>query len=588
MRRIHGATCFIALAGVAFSFMANPSEGTTCCTRELAMVPTAMPAGQIDNLSGFVEGAVIGPLMDQTLGFVTGIEAAECPEIEFYDIEAMIERNKLVDAIAAAAARQKHWPVPEPATEPPEWEMDYILRATLTADSVTGTSERVCEEGYEPGTQDCWGGHLSGTFTFTLRLVDHHHDDAVLKEKSVSWSGSILEGLGFWRPGGADASPIRQVVNAFMPLQEIIKEHERIPETAKITLPVDVVGAGDTVTITVSDLFEDKGQPTQPWQRVLVKVEKGTILNGDKGEYVEEGYSVFRAGKKGEISVRYASPPECERTTETLSVHNTCNKKEKGERAGSQERTTPKNELAMKEFDISCDRWLVDVTYTEEMTYSGAPWEGSRSFSQTLKAELNRTKRGDPESWGRRIYEATSANLDLEDRFQQVTQSEEGCKVVAGWHGEHHGPVAVQVRLQFDDRQSHCFLDSKEVTGDLPVWRSTFQWSGCDPYPDAACEMTDATSTGVFNIGTGWLTDSGEPLVFAKGQEVLRGERRWTENGTDAPFEPEGNTYMSANCTAEGYQQPFTTSIYYGLATESLSEATKTITWEIRRPGTSP
>jgi len=159
---------------------------------------------------------------------------------------------------------------------------------------------------------------------------------------------------------------------------------------------------------------------------------------------------------------------------------------------------------------------------------------------------------------------------------------------VAGWHGEHHGPAAVQVRLQFDDRQSHCFLDSKEVTGDLPVWTSTFQWSNCDPYPDAACEMTDATSTGVFNIGTGWLTESGEPLVFAKGQEVLRGERRWTESGTDAPFEPEGNTYMSANCTYEGYQQAFTTSIYYGLATESLSEATKTITWEIRRPGASP
>jgi hypothetical protein len=100
--------------------------------------------------------------------------------------------------------------------------------------------------------------------------------------------------------------------------------------------------------------------------------------------------------------------------------------------------------------------------------------------------------------------------------------------------------------------------------------------------------MTDATSTGVFNIGTGWLTESGEPLDFATGQEVLRGERRWTESGTDAPFQPEGRTYTSANCTYEGYQQPFTTSIYYGLATESLSEATKTITWEIRRPGTSP
>lgn len=251
-------------------------------------------------------------------------------------------------------------------------------------------------------------------------------------------------------------------------------------------------------------------------------------------------------------------------------------------------REPDRNAEHTKDLVIQRDRWLVDVTYTEEMTYSGGPWKASRSFSQTLKAELNRTKKNDPESWGRRIYEASTANLDLEDRFQQVTQSEEGCKVVAGWHGEHHGPVAVQVRLQFDDRQSNCFLDSKEVTGDLPRWRSTFQWSGCDPYPDAACEMTDATSSGVFNIGTGWLTESGEPLVFAKGQEVLRGERRWSESGTDAPFQPEGNTSMSANCSAEGYQQPFTTIVFYGLAHETLSEATKTITWEIRRPGASP
>jgi hypothetical protein len=241
-----------------------------------------------------------------------------------------------------------------------------------------------------------------------------------------------------------------------------------------------------------------------------------------------------------------------------------------------------------KDLVIQRDRWLVDVTYTEEMTYSGAPWKASRSFSQTLKAELNRTKRNDPESWGRRIYEASTANLDLEDQFQQVTQSEEGCKVVAGWHGEHHGPVAVQVRLQCEEPLKDCFLDSGEVTGDLPVWRSTFQWSGCDPYPDAACEMTDATSAGVFNIGTGSLTDSGEPLDFEEGQEVLRGERHWSESGSDTNVQPEGNTYMSANCTYEGYQQPFTSLVYYGLAIEPLSETSKTITWEIRRPGASP
>jgi len=555
------------------------------------MMPTKMPEGQVDDLSGFIEGAVIGPLMDQTLGLTKGMEKATCPKIEYYDIEAKIEREKLVDAIFAAAARQKHWPVPEPATEPPEWEMDYVFRATLTADHVDGKSERECEEGYEPGTQHCWGGDLKGTFTFSLKLVDHHHDDAILKEDRITWSGSILEGLGFWRLGGADGSPIRQVVNTFMPLQEIFRKYERIPETAKVTLPDDVVGAGEAVTITLSDLLDDQGQQTQPWQRILVKVEKGTILNAEKDAYVEEGYSVFRAGKEGTVKVQYLAPQECKPQKETLTLHNTCNKKEKGKGAGSQELTTPEKEMTKKTFDIVCDRWLVTVTYTEEWTvpalaFGEASMKGSRSFTQTLKAELNRTRKGELTSYGRRFYEATSANLDVEDSFQQVT-THEGCKVVAGWHGEKHGPVGAEVSLQLTDSPNHLYLDSK-VTENGPAWRTAFQWSGCSPYPDGACEMTDTLSEGVVNLDSEMFTDSGSgPLVFEEGQDVIRGERRWSELATGAPFQPEGNVYASANCRDGDLQSPFTTIIYYGLFNADRVQASKSIKWEIRRPGTS-
>jgi NADH:ubiquinone oxidoreductase subunit len=253
-------------------------------------------------------------------------------------------------------------------------------------------------------------------------------------------------------------------------------------------------------------------------------------------------------------------------------------------------REPDRNAEFTKDLVIQRDRWLVTVTYTEQWTVPGlafgeASVKGSRSFTQTLKAELNRTRKGELTSYGRRFYEATTANLDLEDRFQQVTQSKEACKVVAGWHGEKHGPVDGEVRLQFTDSEKHWHLDS-EVTENAPAWKTAFQWWGCSPFPDGACEKTDTLSEGVVNLNSEMFTDSG-PLVFEEGQDVIRGERSWSELGTEAPFQPEGNLYASANCGDEDLQSPFTTIIYYGLFNADRVQASKTIKWEIRRAGTS-
>ena len=399
MRRLQITTFSVVLIGLAFLLMAGTGEAATCCTRQLAMMPIDMPVGQKTDLNAFIEGLVIGTLMDQTLGLMAAMPEASCPEIEFYDIEAKVRAQQLADAIAAAAARQRNWTVPEPWPAPPEWDLDYIFRGTLKADRVTGASEWVCEEGYDPGTEYCTGGHLQGSFTFTLKLLDHHHGDAILSEGSVSWSGSILEGLGFWREGGADASPIRLLVNAFMPLQTLIKEYERIPETATIALPTDVVGAGETVTVTLSDLLDEAGRQTQPWQRLLVRVEKGTILNGENDQEVTEGYHVFRAGPEGVARVQYRAPAECVRQREILKVHNTCNKVEnKGDAKAS---SAPSTELARQEFEIVCDRWELEIAYHEQVSYNNREERGDATWEDhitgTLDYRITATLR--PASW---------------------------------------------------------------------------------------------------------------------------------------------------------------------------------------------
>jgi hypothetical protein len=341
------------------------------------------------------------------------------------------------------------------------------------------------------------------------------------------------------------------------------------------------VESGKTIMINLVDIIDHQGRRPPAWQRVLVKVEKGKILNSiDKWN----DYYVFKVGESGDLDIQYQAPSDCKRDKETLTVWNTCMKSENAYHISGSE-----FQIGKKEFEIVCDRWLVTVTFTEHWTVPGlafgeASIKGSRSFTQTLKAEVNRTRKGELTSYGRRIYEATKANLDLEDRFQQVT-THEGCKVVAGWHGEKHGTVGAEVRLQLTDSPKHLYLDS-EVTENGPAWKTAFQWSGCSPYPDGACEMTDTLSEGVVNLGSEMFTDSGSgPLVFEEGQDVIRGERRWSELGTDAGFQPGGNVYASANCRDGDSTTPFTTIIYYGLFNADRVPASKSIKWEIRRPG---
>ncbi len=373
MRRLQGTICSLVLMGVFLALSASEGATETCCRRQFVLMPVAMPQGQETDLHSSVEASLIGTLAKQTLGLIPGQPESGCHDIEFFFIDAMYRAEEVAGAIDAAVSRWRNWSRSEPQANPPEWHMDYVFRATLTADRVTGKSEQVCEDGIEPGTQHCTGGDLEGAFTFTLQLVDHHQDNAVVKEGSVSWNGSILEGFGFWREGGADASPIRRVINGFIPLQTLIDEYERIPDTAKVVLPSGTVGAGEAVTITLSDLLDDRGQQTQRWQRILVKVEKGTILNGKRLQGAAEGFHEFRAGDEGIVKVQYRAPAECVRQRESLEVRNTCNKIEStGEGANDPEagRTSvPGTELARQEFDIVCDQWELEIEYHEQVSY---------------------------------------------------------------------------------------------------------------------------------------------------------------------------------------------------------------------------
>ncbi len=331
------AIVFMVLAAACLGQFGQSDE--TCCpTRELAMMPTPMPAGQEQDLSNFYEGAVLHPLIWDAIDSID----AGCPEISFYDLPAKAEAEDLVVKIDAAVRKQKGLPADKNAWKPPppEKDMDYVLKAKLLADQVTGKD---------------LSGNLEGTFTFHLALVDHHHKDAVVKEGSVSWTGGIMH--------GGDA--VESMAEKFRPLPPLLKGYERFPEKARIEVPDDQAEAGDTTAITLSKLLDKDGRQTQWWQRLFVHIEKGKILNAEEvKEHQGKNYYIFRADK-GTVEIQYQAPDDCNKIREKLTVYNCCEKKE----PPCFMSLRPRKEIASKEFDIVCRHWQLTITSSSEKRY---------------------------------------------------------------------------------------------------------------------------------------------------------------------------------------------------------------------------
>jgi len=370
MRPHRDTICSIVLMGVFLALSASEGAAETCCHRELAMRPIAMPEGQEqqESLSTFFQGMVIGPLEMPTLD-------DKCPDFDFVSYAAMQDAYRLAREVFAATRRRDGLPPMPPTVAAPERDLDYVFVGEITADEVTGKTPRECDPEYP---ETCWGGFLEGTFTFRVKLVDHHRGQT-LKEGSVSWTGHL------WLDVGNRIEELSK--SLFLPLDEIVREYERIPETAAVALPTETVGAGETVTISLSDLFDHRGRQTQPWQRLLIKVEKGTILNGEQDQQAKEGYHVFRAGSDGIVRVQYRAPAECVPQQETLTVYNTCNKGEN--ETDFKAKSYPKTLLATKEFNIVCDQWELEIAYHEQVSYNNREERGDATWEEHITGTLD-------------------------------------------------------------------------------------------------------------------------------------------------------------------------------------------------------
>ena len=391
------------------SFVARSSPQENCCQRDVYTAPFTMPAGDSEKWGGFASGDATSPLFRGTL------QGSACP------LEVWITGRKA--------------------------NPDYRFEGVVTTEGLVQTDDV---------------GHLHGTFVAKLRLVDPDHDNAVLREATVTWRGTLTDGFNQkvykYEPSTNSLNPSWQdrtgeLGKQFFDIQDLIYNYEGKPQKCAVSIPEgnESVESGKTITINLVDVIDHQGRRPPAWQRVLVKVEKGKILNADEKW---DDFYVFKVRASGGLAVQYQAPDDCKPGKETLTVWNTCSKRKDGS-----DRSGGNFQLAKKEFNIVCDQYEVKLTYEESLndqegTVGGMRRTVGHTYSATAKARVTFASADRLEA----IYESKSTQLDLNDSFNQhwiAEMKDLRCDARISWTGTHNGDYPAKLIVKFNTHGRH-------------------------------------------------------------------------------------------------------------------------------------
>jgi hypothetical protein len=465
-----------------------------------------------------------------------------------------------------------------------------------TGNTIGHAYKSVGEVTTEGLTQIDHDGHLRGTFVARVRLIDPDHGDAVLREaRPVSWTGLLTDGLNHqvsnYEPstGSRNASWMDltgELGKQFMDINTLIYDYERKPQKCQVNLTgetKDVVDAGKTVTVTVSDIIDHEGRPPQPWQRIVIHPDKGKLLNCTRRSQNPDD-CVFEAGS-GTFEFTYQAPDNCKISTDTLTVYNSCEKRSRSHPLGD---TAPEDTIGTKTLNITCDRWDVTVTYTEQVGWNRNTDQGltqmSRNYSITLKGRVHFKERRGSELW----YESDSASIDLNDLFSRLdvlkskNPGKPDLKTNVTWGATRSGQVPMKMRVRFSPKFHNYSVQWVPWKEDPIVYKGTYQWSGWQAPqvapPEGAFEFT---CREIVNALPEWPPGQ-QP--FAEGQTVLKGQESWRDPSSSVVVHGSPFVDMSQECTFPAKAFTPNSLTLSGVIDPLSNPYAKTRSWEVRRP----
>ena len=149
---------------------------------------------------------------------------------------------------------------------------DYIWKGTLTLNRIDKIEPGYWEEGYLE-KPNYIPGQAYGDWTLHMKLINVHFGE-VVRQGQTSWTGSA---------SGAGSGAVKNLARTvFSPVDDLIYDYEHIPWSCEVDPEEDEISVGDKMSITIKDIKDSKGREPKPWQRIVVKLEKGEVTNGTK------------------------------------------------------------------------------------------------------------------------------------------------------------------------------------------------------------------------------------------------------------------------------------------------------------------
>jgi hypothetical protein len=199
------------------------------------------------------------------------------------------------------------------------------------------------------------------------------------------YNGTAPELVKEWVSEGTLNSPKGLFVRLNIPksINPLLDEFEKRPVSCdvKIPEPEEICRSG-TAEIELSGFKDATGSVSKSFNRILVNIYKGEILNGENSDLGPD-YKVFTIGE-GTIKVKYKPPADKDGGYDWLRVYNSCEilPPEKASMSG----TLTDEMIVDQHFPISCGFYEGTITFTKtwEYTKKYKDYSSRYSGSQTI------------------------------------------------------------------------------------------------------------------------------------------------------------------------------------------------------------
>ena len=192
---------------------------------------------------------------------------------------------------------------------------------------------------------------------------------------SMYFEGDERELVHEWEVNGT-LDPVSGVSNSISVLQgklrkaykegpkitEIIDEFEKRPDDCQMKLEEEMVKLEQVIEIELSDFKDVMGETSREFNRVMLQVLHGKILNGMPSKYSDD-LRIFPVGEEP-IKIKYQAPDSCDTSTDSLIINSSCEILDEGREPYAD--TELDEEIQNKEIPLFCPGVYAIMTVTHK------------------------------------------------------------------------------------------------------------------------------------------------------------------------------------------------------------------------------